>query len=108
MKANLKNANLSGANLEKPISSNPTWRMQTFPDRPWETDLQGTTLNNAKSLYKAKFDLEVLSKIKTNWPEKLATIWDDTKKDWVMDNALLAQIKRPNWQGWPEEKEHGK
>jgi hypothetical protein len=43
--------------------------------------------------------------LKIKGAEKLATIWDDTKKDWVIDSSLLEQIKKPDWHGWPEEKD---
>jgi hypothetical protein len=49
-----------------------------------------------------------LSEIKGNWPEKLATFWDNGKKKWVVDDTLLEQIKKPDWYGWPEEKGQGK
>jgi hypothetical protein len=30
------------------------------------------------------------------------------KKDWVIDTVLLAQIKKPDWKGWPADKGQGK
>jgi hypothetical protein len=51
----------------------------------------------------AKLDTKILSEIKTKWPEKLATIRSDTKKGWVIDDTLLEEIKKPDWQGWPED-----
>jgi hypothetical protein len=53
-------------------------------------------------------DTNILFEIRTNWPEKLATIWDVTKKDWGIDDTLLGQIKQPDWQGWPEGNDHDK
>jgi len=61
-----------------------------------------------KSFYKAKLDPRMLSEIRASWPEKLATIWDDTKKDWVLDDTLLEHIRKPDWPGWPEGKGQGK
>jgi hypothetical protein len=70
-----------------------------------ETNLAGvafekTDLCKAKLFFGAKLDTNILSEIQTNWPEKLATIWDDAKKDWDIDSALLEQVKKPDWQGW--------
>jgi uncharacterized protein YjbI with pentapeptide repeats len=92
--ADLTGANLSGADLE-------------------EANLQGayldsTDLSKVKSLYLAKLDTNILSEIKTKWPEKLATGFDTTKKSWVIDDSLLEQIKKPDWHGWPEGKDQGK
>lgn len=64
----------------------------------------GANISKAKSFYKARLNPEVLEKIKDKWPEKLATIWDETKKGWAIDSTLLEQIKKPDWQGWQEEK----
>jgi hypothetical protein len=64
-----------------------------------------TDIRKVKSFYKAKLDATILSEIKTNWPEKLATSWDVTKSDWVIDTALLEQIKKTDWHGWPEEED---
>jgi hypothetical protein len=74
--ADLENARLQGVNLE------------------------GANFGNARSFYKAKLDTNILSEIKTKWPEKLATVWDDTKQDWVIDDTLLEQVKKPDWHGW--------
>jgi hypothetical protein len=93
-KANLEGANLWGADFRGAVL--------------FKARLEKTNLSNVKSLYKAKFDPEILSKIKAECPEKLATIWDNTKKGWITDTALLEQIKKPDWRGWPEEKSQGK
>jgi uncharacterized protein YjbI with pentapeptide repeats len=58
--------------------------------------LDSVNLNKVISLYKAKIDPSILSKIKTNWPEKLATFWDDTKENWAIDHTLLEKIKKPD------------
>ena len=72
------------------------------------THLYGADICNVKSFYRAKLDRRILSEIKTRWPEKLATIFDATKNDWVIDTALLERIKRPDWHGWAEEEKRGK
>jgi len=93
--ANLQGANLGGANLGKTNLGG--------------TDLRGaiflkTGIRKVKSFYKAKLDTKILSEIKTKWPEKLATIRSDTKKGWVIDDILLEEIKKPDWQGgWLED-----
>jgi hypothetical protein len=56
----------------------------------------------------AKLDPDILSEIKTNWPEKLATLLDGGLIDWVIDIALLERVKQPEWNGWEEEEEQGK
>jgi hypothetical protein len=56
----------------------------------------------------AKLDPDILSEIKTNWPEKLATLLDGGLIDWVIDSALLERVKQPEWNGWAEEEEQGK
>jgi hypothetical protein len=48
----------------------------------------------------AKLDPGILSEIIANWPDKLATIWNTTKQDWVIDDTLLEKIKKPYWHGW--------
>jgi hypothetical protein len=65
------------------------------------TDLGGADIDKVKSFYKAKLDPKILIQIKGEWPEKLVTIWDDTKKDWVVNDTLLEQVKKPDWHGWP-------
>src|SRR5271157_5076647 len=57
-------------------------------------NLQGTDLIKAKSFCKTKLDPEILSQIKENCPELLATVWDDEKNGWVIDYSQLEQIKR--------------
>jgi hypothetical protein len=56
----------------------------------------------------AKFDPGILSEIKARWPEKLATLLNVRLRDWVIDEALLEQVKKPDWPGWPEEEDRGK
>jgi uncharacterized protein YjbI with pentapeptide repeats len=87
--ANLRKANLDGANLRGAI-------------------LDGADLSQVRSYFKAILDPDILSEIKGNWPEKLAIFWDYGKKDWVIDDTLLQQIKKPDWYGWSEEKDQGK
>jgi len=118
---NLEGANLEGANLLRAslrgadlLEAHFEGTNLQFADL-WKADLGGTSflradllgakfeeadLSKVKSFYKAKLDTNILSEIKTNWPEKLATIWDDAKKDWDIDSALLEQVKKPDWQGW--------
>jgi hypothetical protein len=69
-------------------------------------NLEGVDLSKAKSFYKAKLDPNILSAIKIKWPEKLATLLDVRVMDWVIDAALLEQVKKPDWHGWPEGKDH--
>jgi hypothetical protein len=52
----------------------------------------------------AKLDPNILSVLKAKWPEKLATIWDDAKREWIVDAPLLEKIKKRDWRGWQEEK----
>jgi uncharacterized protein YjbI with pentapeptide repeats len=67
-----------------------------------DVDLDEADLRNVKSLYKTKLDPEILAILKARWPEKLATVRDSAGKDWVVDDTLLAQIKKPDWHGWLE------
>jgi uncharacterized protein YjbI with pentapeptide repeats len=97
--ANLGGANLRGANL---------WKAILREAYLWRADLRETNLDEVKSFFKAKLDTEVLSRIKVDWPEKLATVWDATAKNWILDEALLEQIKKPGWFGWPEEEGQGR
>jgi hypothetical protein len=46
--------------------------------------------SKVKSFYKVRLDAEILSEIKSSWPEKLATIPHYTNNDLVIDMALLA------------------
>jgi uncharacterized protein YjbI with pentapeptide repeats/TolB-like protein len=96
--ADLRQANLHGTNLE---NTNLMY-----------ADFRGARLeggiSEVVSLYGTKFDPEKLRKIKALYPDKLATIWDTTKQTWAIDNTLLEQINRPDWRGWPEEKEQAK
>jgi uncharacterized protein YjbI with pentapeptide repeats len=96
---NLGGANLGGANLRRAN----LWKANLREANLWRADLRGVDLDEVKSFYKAKLDTEVLSRIKANWPEKLASMWDVTAKYWILDEALLEQIKKPGWFGWPEE-----
>ena len=100
--ANLVGANLDGAHLEGANLVGANLRGANFS----ETDLEGVDLSKAKSFYKAKLDPNILSEIKTKWPEKLATLLDVRMMDWVIDAALLEQVKKPDWHGWPEGKDH--
>ena len=112
--ANLAGANLAGANLWAAYleEADLTGAHLAGADLE-EADLSGAHLDNTdlskvQSLYEAKLDQVILSEIKTKWPEKLATVFDYTKKDWVIDDYILEQIKKPDWHGWPEEKDQGK
>jgi len=67
----------------------------------------GTDLSKVTSFYKAQLDPGILSEIKTNWPEKLAMVWDAKKASLVIDTTLLVQIKKPDWHGWIEEGDQG-
>jgi uncharacterized protein YjbI with pentapeptide repeats len=98
-KANLAGAYLRGANL----GGVDLWRVNL-----WGARLRGADLSKVKSFYKAKLDPGILSEIKTKWPEKFSTLLDIRLRDWVIDDALLEQVKKPDWQGWPEEEDQGK
>jgi len=99
VEAHLEGANLDSANLEGTIFEGADLR---------GANLESADLSEVKTFYKTKLDPSILSEIKAKWPEKLATFWDDTKKDWVIDTTLLEQIKKPDWHGWPEKKDQGK
>jgi hypothetical protein len=86
VKPDLEGANLQGADL----------READF----LRADFEGADISTVRSFYRTKLDPKILSKIKAKWPEKLATFWNYTKKDWVIDNILLEQIKKPGWPGW--------
>ena len=60
-------------------------------------------LHTAKSLYLAKLDAEDLTIIRNLYPELLATIWDNSKNNWFVDEDLLMQIKKTDWKGWEDE-----
>jgi hypothetical protein len=102
-------ANFSGAHLDNAYFEGATLRGAHLKEACLQgADLRGAKLENtdlskAKSFYGAKFDPNILSEIKVSWPEKLATIWDDIKKDWVINDTLLEHVKKPDWNGWPEE-----
>jgi hypothetical protein len=84
LEANFASANLQGANFQK------------------------TNIGKAASFYKAKLDPDVLSEIRTKWPKKLATLWDEAKEDWVVDDTLLAQIMKSVPKVAPPEQKQGK
>jgi hypothetical protein len=113
-RANLDSANLDRANLDSADlwGTHPAGADSDRVNRDsadlWGTRLAGADLRKVKSFYKAKLDPRILSEIKSSWPEKLATIWDYTKKDWVIDSSLLEQVKKTDWHGWPEGKPQGK
>jgi hypothetical protein len=93
--ANLEKANLWGATFGEPIFGEAALRAPTSENADLRgANLRGVDLCDVKSFYKAKLDPGIVSEIKTRWPEKLATIWDDTKKDWGIDDSLLEQIKK--------------
>jgi len=112
--ANLRGANLRGANLR----GADLWEANIVGAHLQGTYLQGAHLGGAnldiadlgtvRSFYKVRLDSGILSKIKIKWPEKLATIWDDIKMDWVIDDTLLEQVKKPDWQGWAKDGNQGK
>jgi hypothetical protein len=104
LEVDLREAHLEGADLRE----DTLWGALLEGANLEGTNIQGADLSKVKSFYKAKLDTKILSQIKAEWPEKLATIWDDTKKDWVIDDTLLEQVKKPDWHGWLEEKKHGK
>ena len=95
--ANLGGADLHGANLHGADLLEVDLRGADLAG----TDLGGADIDKVKSFYKAKLDPKILILIKGEWPEKLVTIWDDTKKDWVVNDTLLEQVKKPDWHGWP-------
>jgi hypothetical protein len=107
--AHLQGAYFSGAHLDNAYFSGAILRGAQLKEACLQgADLRGAKLENTdlskvKSLYWARCDPSILSEIKAHWPEKLATIWDDTKKDWIINDTLLEQVKKPDWHGWPEE-----
>jgi uncharacterized protein YjbI with pentapeptide repeats len=101
--ANLDCANLQGAHLEGAHLQGANLRGANFGEADLrKAILWGTDLQFVASFYRAKLDTEVLYQVKSQWPEKLATAWDQSKKGWVIDKALLEQIRKPEWRGWPE------
>jgi uncharacterized protein YjbI with pentapeptide repeats len=101
--ANLDCANLQGAHLEGAHLQGANLRGTNFGEADLrKAILWGTDLQFVASFYRAKLDTEVLYQVKLQWPEKLATVWDQSKKGWIVDKALLEQIKKPEWRGWPE------
>jgi uncharacterized protein YjbI with pentapeptide repeats len=97
--ANLAGAHLGGANLEGAHLEGANLG---------GARLEGADLSKVKSFYKAKLDPHILSEIKAKWPEKLATLLDVRLMDWVIDVALLEQVKKPDWNGWPDDEDQGK
>lgn len=95
----LRKANLAGADLFGVILVKADLR---------GANLEGTDPGKAQSFCRTKLDSEILHQIRENRPELLATVWDDEKRDWVIDYSLLDQIKKPDWHGWSEEKRQGK
>jgi uncharacterized protein YjbI with pentapeptide repeats len=113
-KADLWGADFEGADLQKADLRGTNLGEAHLGKADFEgADLEGaifvkTDISKVKSFYKAKLDPDILSEIKVTWPDKLATVWNDTKQDWVIDTALLEKIKQPDWHGWPEGKDQGK
>ena len=85
-----------------------------------EVNLEGVDLRNANlegarlgqadlskvgSLYEARLDSAMLSKVKTSFPEKLAAMWDNERKAWVINVTSLRQIKEADWSKQHQEKE---
>jgi len=107
--ANLQRASLAGANLAGAHLAEANFERTDFVGADLRgANFAGADLSKVKSFYKAKLDPRMLSEIRASWPEKLATIWDDAKKDWVLDDTLLEHIRKPDWPGWPEGKDQGK
>lgn len=118
-RALLSEANLRGANLQGTIFREADLQGANFEKtKLYGTSLEGADLRKAnlkeadlsrvKSFCKTRLDPEILSQIRTNWPEKLATLWDDEAGEWVLNKIILEQVKKPDWRGWPEEKGTGK
>jgi hypothetical protein len=97
LEVDLRGADLAGADLRE----DTLWGALLVGANLAGTDLGGADIDKVKSFYKAKLDPKILIQIKGEWPEKLVTIWDDTKKDWVVNDTLLEQVKKPDWHGWP-------
>jgi hypothetical protein len=107
--ANLQRASLTGANLAGAHLAEVKLEKADLTGADLRgANLAGADFGKVKSFYKAKLDTKILFEIKAEWPEKLATIWDDIKKDWVVDDTLLEQIKKRDWNGWPEEEDQSK
>jgi uncharacterized protein YjbI with pentapeptide repeats len=103
-KADFRGTNLGEAHLGKADFEGADLEGTDFEG----ANLEGIDLSKVKSFYNAKLDSSILSELKVKWPEKLATTWNDTKQNWVIDTTLLETIKKPDWHGWPGEKDHGK
>jgi len=104
LNADLTNANLIGTNLSHSCLDGADLCGVNFHRAILDhTSLNEVDISQVITFYKAKLDPKILSKIKSTCPEKLATIWEDTKKGWIVDEKLLEEIKMPNWSGWPDE-----
>jgi uncharacterized protein YjbI with pentapeptide repeats len=122
--ANLEGANLSGANLSGAILRSADFESAdlrranlsgcflleaNFASANLEgANLKKTNLGRAASYYKARLDPDVLSEIRTKWPKKLATLWDEAKEDWVVDDTLLEQVMKSAPKAPLPEKKQGK
>ena len=102
--ANLDSADLRRANLAGAFLFEANFSLANLEG----AGFQGADLGKVASFFKAKLDPGILSEIKTKWPKNLATIWDETKEDWVVDDTLLEQIKKTGWHGWSGEEDKGK
>ena len=94
-KADLDSTNLDSANLDSANLSNASFIGASLKG----ANLSKIDLNNVKSFYMAKLDSNAIALIKKQCPEKLARIWDNAKRNLVIDSNLLRKIMKTDWQG---------
>jgi hypothetical protein len=102
--ADLEKSDLRGARLDSAMLEGASFEKADLRG----ARLQGIDPSGAKSFYHTKLDSRISAEIRTRYPEKLATFWNAQKKAWVVNRALLEQIKKPDWHGWTEGKDQGK
>jgi uncharacterized protein YjbI with pentapeptide repeats len=104
--ANLAGAYLKGARLVGADLSDACFiEAQLAETDLRETDLRGAKviinqLLNVASLNKTTLDKVLLMKVKEKCPELFAKKYNDSTDQWIVDTALLEQIKKPDWKGW--------
>jgi hypothetical protein len=104
--ANLAGANLKGARFENADLSGTSFLHATLIEADLgQADLRGAEVTpdqllTVASLYRTTLDRNLLMKVKEKYPEVLANRYHDSTNQWVVDTAILDQIKKPDWKGW--------
>lgn len=105
--AYLEGAMLKGADLSNACLTNANLSQADLT----EADLRDAVIAESQlltvaSLYKTNLELTLLMKVRERSDTLLAKRYDDSTGQWLVDTAILSEIKKPDWKSWHSNEGH--